>query len=105
MSLGDTNIRILFNVLTAVGLGSVMEDVSDFESLDDNSLSEAMCNYEQQFENRITSKSSSGVFSGSSTADLGSLRSLRVSNNKIEESGAQAIARFLRYGGDGLAEV
>lgn len=104
MSLGDTNIRIFFNVLTAVGLGSVVDEIPDIECLDDNLLSEAMCNYEQQFENGSISKSSSGDASCDSS-DLGSLRSLRVSNNKIEESGAKAIARFLQYGGDGLAEV
>ena len=104
MSLGNNNTRIFFNVLTSVGLGSIMDDVEDLESIDDKAVIDALARYESQLDAKLASNPN-GVERTGGPKDFGSLKSLRVTNNSIQESGARAISRFLEYGGDGLAEV
>lgn len=123
MAMGDANVRVFFNILTVASLGNATTGVLvDLETADDGDITEAITTYEAMQHPLIPSPHS--VTPGTeeiSSADSvncsrsprdggigepgGTLRSLRVTNNKIEEAGARAIARYLRYGGSGLAEV
>ena len=127
MAMGDANVRVFFNILTVASLGNATTGpLVDWETADDGAIAEAIATYEakQQQQQQQPLDPSNSEMPGTETvtsADSvncsrsprdggigerrGTLRSLRVTNNKIEEAGARAIARFLRHGGSALAEV